>query len=253
MVTSQLIGGLGNQMFQYSLGRIIADIKNYNHYTANLEMLSQYFPNIHNITDRITTTDNTVVVGYGSSNNFIQHVDLQSILEHDGGIHLNGFFQKHFLYSDYRSELRELFTFANNKDVPGTGDIVVHIRLGDYVQLNHYLSPLIYLNIINKLEYDNCIIVTDDPNNEFMNSFRSLRNCYIVSNSILDDFAFIYNAKRAIISQSTFSWWATFLGAQDQVYIPLHTSHNGYPWKLFPGIDDIDLVPTHSKYIKVPI
>ena len=36
MVISELIGGLGNQMFQYALGRIIADNKNYNHVTNNI-------------------------------------------------------------------------------------------------------------------------------------------------------------------------------------------------------------------------
>jgi hypothetical protein len=253
MITSELIGGLGNRMFQYSLGRIIADIKNYNHFTSDLETLSQYFPNISNVTDRITTTDNTIVAGYGSNTNCIQHVDIQSLLDHNGGIYLKGFFQKHYLYSSYRSKLQELFKFANDKSKPGDNDIVVHVRLGDYVQLNHYLSPSVYLDIINRLEYDNCIIITDDPNNEFLKNFHSLRNCHIMCNSTLDDYAFIYNAKRAIISQSTFSWWPTFLGNQDQVYVPLFASHNGYPWKLNPGIDDIDLIPTCDKYIKVPI
>ena len=253
MVISELIGGLGNQMFQYALGRIIADNKNYNHVTNNIESLSQYFTTISNITDKITTTDNTIIAGYGSSTNFIQHVDIQSLLDHNGGIYLKGFFQKHYLYSKYRSKLQELFKFTYDKSKPGDNDIVVHIRLGDYVQLNHYLSPSVYLDIINKLEYDNCIIITDDPNNEFIKSFLSLRNCHIMCNSTFDDFAFINNAKRAIISQSTFSWWATFLGNQDQVYVPLHTSHNGYPWKLNPGIDDIDLIPTCDKYIKIPI
>lgn len=253
MITSELIGGLGNQMFQYALGRIIADIKNYNHRTTSINTLSRYFPNVCDIMDRDTVDGNTMTVGYGSGHNYIQHVDMQPLLEHSGEIYLKGFFQKYCLYLDYRSKLQEIFKFDNNKKEIEDEDIVVHIRLGDYVQLNHYLAPSVYLNIIDKLEYNNCIIITDDPNNEFLKKFYSLRNCYIRSNPILDDFALIYNAKRVVISQSTFSWWPAFLGNQDRVYVPLHISSNGYPWKINPGIDDIDLIPVCDKYVKIPI
>ena len=41
MVDVELIGGLGNNMFQYALGRIIADSKGYNLDTTNLDQLGQ--------------------------------------------------------------------------------------------------------------------------------------------------------------------------------------------------------------------
>ena len=253
MVISELIGGLGNQMFQLALGRIIADNKNYNHITNNIESLSQYFTNINNITDRVGILDNTLPIGYDSNNNYIQHVDMQNVLNHNGCIYLKGFFQKYHLYLDYRSKLQELFKLKSCGEVPGNNDIVVHIRLGDYVKLNQSLTSQTYINIIKDLDYDNCIIITDEPQSPLLQSFTCLRNCYVLSKSMIEDFSFIYNAKRVILSQSTFSWWATFLGNQERVYVPLHTSQNGYPWKLNHGIDDIDLIPNNDKYIKISI
>ena len=46
MVDVELIGGLGNNMFQYALGRIIADEKGYNLNTTKLDQLDQFFKNV---------------------------------------------------------------------------------------------------------------------------------------------------------------------------------------------------------------
>jgi hypothetical protein len=63
----------------------------------------------------------------------------------------------------------------------------------------------------------------------------------------------LLKANQILISQSTFSWWAAFLGNQNKVYVPLYASSTGYPWKLNPDIDDIDLIPSSSKFVKVQI
>ena len=43
MINAKLIGGLGNNMFQYSLGRILAEEKNYNLSVENIANLQKYF------------------------------------------------------------------------------------------------------------------------------------------------------------------------------------------------------------------
>ena len=253
MVNVELIGGLGNNMFQYAIGKIIADTKGYNLNISDIHLLSEYFPNISNITNKKSVLTNQLNVGYGSTSGYIQNCNVNDILERCGLINFKGFFQKHYFYTKFVDILRSEFEYnSTNFLTPASGDLVVHVRLGDYVTLNHFLQPLIYLNIIQSIEYERCVIITDEIDSPYLKEFEKLDNCIVQhSNNIMQDFYTLTSAKTLILSQSTFSWWASLLGHQQQVFVPLH--ENGYPWKLTPGIDDIDLIPTHPKYIKIKI
>jgi hypothetical protein len=111
-----------------------------------------------------------------------------------------------------------------------------------------------FANIVNTLtkDYARCIIVTDAPNHPLLDGFREIKNVVIRNKSRMEDFAFMKYAKRLILSQSTFSWWASFLGDQEKVYAPL-TINNNVPhyWKATPTLlNDVDLIPDNNKYIK---
>jgi hypothetical protein len=58
------------------------------------------------------------------------------------------------------------------------------------------------------------------------------------------------NSNLLLISQSTFSWWAAFLGSQEQVYVPYSKIDKGM-WKITPEMDDVDLIPSNNKFIKM--
>jgi len=261
MIEVELIGGLGNNMFQYALGKIIAKEKNYNLDITNINNLSSFFTNVQAITDKQSKTENTLNIGYNSSTGHIQNVCLNEVLNHSGKIALKGFFQKYYLYEQHREDLQNTFYIKNFVEI-SPEDLVVHIRLGDYVALQQQLSLDVYINIIKSLSYRNCILVTDDVNHFYIQTLlKEIPNCYTANtlypsnnyNSLILDYLILLNAKQLLISQSTFSWWAAFLGNQDKVYVPLYTSSAGYPWKLVPDIDDIDLIPSNGKFVKIPI
>lgn len=251
MIRVELIGGLGNQLFQYSLGRILADEMNCNLYVSNVNAITQHFSNATNITDRRDLSGDFLHVGYQSDSKYVQHVNLEEVTKHQGPVSLCGFFQKHWLYFPYREKLKSIFSISNSTVfVPSNNDLVVHVRLGDYVTLNHYLQYETYRSIISNANYEKCYIITDQPNNIIIKQLLELQNINLFHGSVMEDFTFIYNAKQTIISQSTFSWWATFLGKAEVINVPLHATENGYPWKLFPQNDDIDLIPNLPNYIK---
>lgn len=253
MIKTELIGGLGNNMFQYALGRILADDKNYNLRVPDMQRLAEHFKNVNEITDKKTVESNILNIGYDSTSKHIQNVDMQEALTHQGGINLKGFFQKQQLYYNHRDKLKEIFKLDDNTNVDPQ-DLVVHIRLGDYVVLNQHLHPVVYFEIIKRIEYKNCIIITDQVDHPFIHSItQSIPNCTARQNSMMEDFKILLSAKKLLISQSSFSWWASFLGEQDKVYVPLYSSNSGYPWKLSPDTDDIDLIPNNSKYVKIAI
>ena len=76
-------------------------------------------------------------------------------------------------------------------------------------------------------------------------------NATIYSKSILEDFTYIKNAGTALISQSTFAWWAVFLGNPHEIYFPFTQTNK--MWKETPTRDDIDLFFNTTKSYKIVI
>ena len=70
MIITNYLGRLGNQMFQYAIGRIIAEKKNYqlechNHSeNANPSVVQKYFPNAIPISKGIRILENQLACGY---------------------------------------------------------------------------------------------------------------------------------------------------------------------------------------------
>ena len=65
------------------------------------------------------------------------------------------------------------------------------------------------------------------------------------------DFDLLVQSKNIAISQSSFSWWAAFLGNHDKVIFPY--KKEGGMWPCTPGIDDVDLFfesPANIKHIQ---
>lgn len=75
-----------------------------------------------------------------------------------------------------------------------------------------------------------------------------IKNLKVISQGEIEDFTFLKYSKKLIMSHSTFSWWASFLGDQEKVYVPMY-KHKGW-WKTNPGLDDVDLIYDSDKYIK---
>ena len=135
---------------------------------------------------------------------------------------------------------------------PNENDLVIHYRLTDYTNLNWHLPPEAFIKTIqkNNIEYNNCYLITDQPSHPFIQQLFKIKNLIVVNQSELADFTLLKHAKQLIVSHSSFSWWASFLGEQDKVYIPMYKNSTSI-WKFFPNeVDDVDLIPNNKKYIK---
>lgn len=253
MINVKLIGGLGNNMFQYSLGRILAEEKNYNLSVENIANLQKYFPNISEITTNNTVSGEMLELGYSSTEQTVQHVNMKAALDHKGPIHVNGFFQKYEYYTKHLNKIRKWFEYDHSNFLkPKQNDLVIHYRLTDYVTLNWHLPPEAFLQTIekNNIKYDTCYLITDQPNHPLIAPLSKIKNIVIINQEPLADFTLLKYAKQLIISHSTFSWWASFLGDQEWVYIPMYNSSNSI-WKTVPiEIDDVNLIYDCKKYIK---
>ncbi|HEV7383175.1 MAG TPA: alpha-1,2-fucosyltransferase, partial [Dyadobacter sp.] len=136
----------------------------------------------------------------------------------------NGFFQSDFyirhlpkdklpvIKEVYKQQFSEKFgdAFRQNKTV------VVHIRRTDYLSYGKrdISLPIEYfktqLNSVENLDSYQVYFVSDDM--EFVKrEFPKKDNFIFSSNSEIIDFQLIMNADVAIISNSTFAWWAAYM------------------------------------------
>jgi hypothetical protein len=161
-----------------------------------------------------------------------EYVDLNFDLE--SPIEFYGYFQSSNNFYGFGDRLSELFQPTNEfiekiyRDFPEIkkeNTISIHIRRGDYLTINSVL-PVISKSYIdeclNKIgNYDHIFIFSDDVN-------WAKENLIYENSTIVDsledyeDLWFISLCKINIMSNSSFSWWGTFLNKNEnkETYAP---------------------------------
>ena len=225
---------IGNNLFHYCWGREIANKKGYYLKTKKIEG----FPSTYNDIPGKIVLDNELVTPSAT-----QIFDMEKIYNHPGKIFISGYPQRYEFYSFNKKNIKE-WLFIENEDQyesPNDDDIVMHIRLGDYTNYGWQMPIEYYQSILEIEKYKNAYIITDDPNRPELKKLID-DGCIIKDNSRfgsmqhMADFVFAKKSTRLILSPSTFSWWAGFLG-DGIVYFPCVK----YPWIADPKKDDIDL------------
>ena len=147
---------------------------------------------------------------------------------------LDGYFNQNWEYK----QLHSLFSILKLKKISLNKDqlkickqnVVIHIRGGDFLSINNLnICKLAYYK--NSIEYflskgsKNFIVICEDQSygkeliKELKNYFTDLQISILKSDSIKNDFNLIRCSKLAILSNSTFSWWASFLSNSKKEFL----------------------------------
>ena len=177
----------------------------------------------------------------------IPYIDKNSI------IYFDGYYQHDKIYLKYKKQIIEyiknhnefeLITDRNEKykfiDLINYKnrlyyDIVVHLRLEDFIQIGFAINPLSIKKVIDQIIFDEksdkiCFVI-NQPKTELENKYLkylllNYNNCIIESNDVLTDFHIMKNAKILVCSCSTLSWTASLFSVTlKKVYIPDY-NHN---------------------------
>jgi len=140
---------------------------------------------------------------------------------------IDGYWQSEEYFSEIKNEIKNMFEINNHNPKINSKEekVAVHIRLGDYVHtkegrekhlvcdIGWYKNAINYLKNINKeLKFK----VFSDNKNLLKNEFRHYQNLEIndsnYSESAHKELYEMSKCDHFIISNSTYSWWASYLG-----------------------------------------
>jgi len=234
IVSTRLMGGLGNMMFQiatsYSVSlrddkEMICDTKDmqiphkpYTFYTDNIFRNIKFSNNLTNLNH----------MGEGG-------FYYTPIPKTKGNVKLIGHFQSEKYFTTHRDKILELYNIDDKTKtylLKKYGDIVnedtcsIHVRRGDYLglQTHHPIQPIeYYLKSIKLIGEDKHYLIFSDDIKWCEENFSFLNNkTFISGNKDYEDLYLMSMCKNNIIANSTFSWWGAWLNNNEnkQVIIP---------------------------------
>ena len=255
-VAVQLTNGFGNNIFQYTAARLLAEYlesdlmlipPNKNYYAIpDLESLGMDFTQ-KKIINPIKILDKHYKSCYNK------------VLK-GKNIILSGYFEDYTIYFDHINTIKTWFPKSQNRN---DNSLTIHMRTGDrlFMKNEFYTKPRAenYLKAIEKFDFDTLHIVTDMPKwdyvtgdelnnmkfhlnvpqnervpieesvrffNELVDGFKKY-NPKIKQRTIVEDFNFIRESDNILFEHGTLSWWAALLSNAKKVgvYGPWR------PWK----------------------
>jgi len=213
--------------------------------TFNFDTLSLLDVNNHTI-----ESDTYAVLNDDSWEAFGSYIGIESFPHFQKFKRLNTVMSGYFQISEHLLPLREAFRSAILPDpvlhcpISSSGitlydfytapaafellptDIVMHIRLGDFREANLVIDPAPQLRILREIRrkepHTRIILVCRAPATDAERSYVRLFEEFhptIQSGTELEDFATLRSAKRILLTNSTFSWFAAFLGDATERWI----------------------------------
>ena len=254
--------GFGIQLFNYAFARCLAEkysmqLKHVGHEGYNLIssgnefILPKYFDLDFNLKGRSLS---------GEPAHYIdRHIFPFAVANQNLPLYLEGWYENFSQIEEYSDSLK---TWIIPKyQYPISAGVCVHVRLGDkgsgHIKKDYYYDSLDMLG-----EKTDITWFTDCPSDSFMQELVAEKGGKIVSGSFIDDFFKMMSFKNIIISDSTYSWWAAWLG-QAVTIIALKKGINKYGgyWQ-YAEMDDngridnsgwigVDYWPKESRYIYI--
>jgi hypothetical protein len=253
-VVVKLMGGLGNQMFQYAIGKKISleyDKELILDKTfllrRDLDITYRDFDlDIFNINNKIVenfvvTNDYKILDEPLIAPNMTNSI--KSINTNEN-IYVSGFFQKEYYFKDIRTQILKDFDISIQddyikkleSDILSSNSICINVRRGDYVTNQntnnfHGFHGVEYINksiseITKKIKNPMFYIFSDDidwcVNNLKIDYPHFFVDHTYKGNKFSSYLKLMSSCKNFIIPNSTFAWWATWLNQNEEkiVYVP---------------------------------
>ena len=256
MLFSRIVGGLGNQLFQTAAclkyrkqkEKVIISFLGDIHVPKRVNCLNYIFerPNwLYFDNSPYLNLPTQFIAKTSASLRFGSYLPLISINDRNFSsinyrssaksvLFLDGYFNQKWSYLTLKKAFSQLKLRQIELDKVSLQtckkDVLIHVRGGDFLtipnlnicDLEYYKRSISYA--ISKGYYSFKLITEDqiygkEILKEIKKSFIDLNIQMLNSDSIKNDFNLIRSSKLAILSNSTFSWWASFLSTSKKEFI----------------------------------
>lgn len=228
------IGQLGNQLFGYCIGKILANKTGLSYRPPSCFLTKSGTPIVWNLEPifEMKTSEGMEPPDVNPINlHCYQWLDLGRFHGATSIRLTDGYYQHYELYRSYKDQIRTDWLRPRVPFIETDPDAVYcQIRRTDYVgvkdtrvtgaaiTIEELVSCLYHFPKAKRL-----IVCTDDVSDPWFDSMRSSVSLPILStNGTWDeDFQTLMSADNLLISQSTYGWWAGFLGKARKIVCPI--------------------------------
>ena len=230
MISAHLTGGIANNLFQVAAGYALARRVGVE-FAINYNILNAKHDSYDATKYQKNLLGNVKQTNFLGFENYHQNGFSFKPLPLKDNLCLIGFFQSELFFDDYQNEVRELLKFPNsvitkvdkNLKKIQKKKVGIHIRWGSYKKPPTLIPPLpkIYFDLAMKKFNDvEFILFTDDMETvekEFdISLFKRLNNT-----TDIEDLYAMTQCDSMIMSNSSFSWWGSWLGKKkEKVIVP---------------------------------
>ena len=242
MIHYRMVGQFANQALQYTLARILADRTGLAYNPPKgfrtkdgspLEWTGEPLFTMQSAPGRRADGIPQIIDAW-------QWFDLESLDPNRPVIVRQWFGQRYEILKPYRDRIRgEWLRIPPERYViPRPDAVYMHVRRGDYIEYapGQMANPMLQGTATTLEEFDAClcefpdakwvVIVTDAPWDRFFDldklAQRWGKRVMLMAASTWDkDFLLLASARWVILSQSTYSWLAAFLGCAEKIVCPV--------------------------------
>ena len=231
------LGRIGNQMFQYAALKGISKNMGYDYYIPSKDYFGTMDPLVKqsdlNIHDCFNITKKYGIINGENSQESSFHFDENIFNKCKDNTTLCGYFQSEKYFQNVEDELRKEFVF--NEEVVSLGTqflsqiecsdaISLHVRRGDYLKYSHHPTQSLeyYEQALTYFDNDLPVIIFSDDTEwvKKQNLFSSDRFFISENNGTEFDLCLMSLCTYAIITNSSFSWWGSWLANNKKTIAP---------------------------------
>jgi hypothetical protein len=227
-----IMGGLGNQMFQYAAGyataKSLGETLELNTTFYDTNKSRQYELGVFPISFHVT---NNVAEPIEERQHSFQEINRSGMMV--------GYWQSEKYFDCVEDEIRQEFRLPKS-DIP-SDMVAVTVRRGDYLALPDVFTQLgddYYREAIKAFPNHEFVVFSDDP--KWCVENLAWANHVMPCSAPGQDLALLSSFKNHIIANSSFGWWGAWLG-NGKVVAPSRWFTN--------GLDSTDIVP--KRWIKL--
>ena len=227
--SAKIQGGLGNQMFQVAAAHAVAKANGgyaiFNRNEPRTERGNTHRGSYWTTVFRNFSTHDDIQAGWQNIQESWNHAYTPFPRLYSNTM-LQGYFQSAKYFGDHREEMRDLLAFrpevrqwAQNffatRGLNPTDVTAVHVRLGDYIKLGWNLPLEFYKGAIQRAKV--LLIFSDEPD-----SCKTMFDdaIFVENGTDEEQMCLLSMAGELVMSNSSFSWWAAFLGNHKRVTAP---------------------------------